>query len=156
MIYHDQLTCPRTFPWKYLTISATKSDIVAIDYVNAIITCHENAITQLCKSQLEQYFSKTLTHFTVPVLLQSTSFTNKVWQQLMQIPYGHTASYGQIAANLGRKKGARAVGHACSINPVSIIVPCHRVISAQGTLTGYAGGLETKRWLLCHELAKLM
>lgn len=153
MIYHDQFPCPPSFPWKYLTISATDSHIIAIDYTNLLIHCHKNNITQLCKSQLEQYFNKILTNFTIPLLSQGTSFSNKVWQQLVQIPYGDTISYGQIAVNLNRQKGARAVGHACSINPISILVPCHRVISAQGTLTGYAGGLDTKRWLLRHEQA---
>ena len=86
---------------------------------------------------------------------QGTVFQKKVWKLLREIRPGRTASYGELAAKLGRPKSSRAVGMANARNPVSLVVPCHRVIGADGSLTGYAGGLERKRWLLTHEGALL-
>ena len=83
-----------------------------------------------------------------------TPFQQRVWQTLRTIPPGQTATYGQIAERLGSPKRARAVGLANSLNPIAIVVPCHRVIGANGALTGYAGGLDRKRWLLAHEQAR--
>lgn len=97
--------------------------------------------------QLEQYFSGARTSFDVPLALRGSGFQLRVWQELTAIPYGTTLSYGAIAQRLGTVS-ARAVGRANGSNPVSVIVPCHRVIGASGTLTGYGGGLERKRWLL--------
>lgn len=87
------------------------------------------------------------------VATRGTSFQREVWAALRSIPAGETRSYGQLAAAIGRPKAVRAVGLANGANPVGIIVPCHRVVGANGTLTGYAGGLERKRWLLAHEAA---
>lgn len=86
---------------------------------------------------------------------KGTPFQKEVWQLLREIPPGRTASYGELAAKLGRPNSSRAVGMANARNPVSLVVPCHRVIGADGSLTGYAGGLERKRWLLAHEGALL-
>ena len=88
---------------------------------------------------------------TVPVSAGGTSFQQRVWSALRQIPTGTTATYGELAAGLGKPAASRAVGLANALNPVAIIVPCHRVIGANGKLTGYAGGLDRKRWLLGHE-----
>ena len=85
-----------------------------------------------------------------------TEFQRLVWDELRRIPFGTTISYGELAKRIGRPKASRAVGLANSKNPISIVIPCHRVIGANGKLTGYAGGLELKRWLLCHEGANLI
>ncbi len=100
-------------------------------------------------AQLAAYFSRDLKEFDLPLAPQGSEWQQQVWRQLRQIGYGETASYGQVAARLGRTNAAsRAVGLANGQNPIPIVVPCHRVIGADGTLTGYAGGLERKRLLL--------
>jgi methylated-DNA-[protein]-cysteine S-methyltransferase len=104
-------------------------------------------------AQLESYFAGEQVAFDVPVRLSGTEFQQRVWQGLREIPYGETISYGELARRLGSPGASRAVGLANGRNPVSIIVPCHRVIGADGSLTGYGGGLERKRWLLRHEAA---
>jgi methylated-DNA-[protein]-cysteine S-methyltransferase len=103
------------------------------------------------KQQLAAYFSGQLTEFDLPLQVQGTIFQRWVWDALKTIPYGTTMSYGELAQYLGQPKASRAVGLANGRNPVSIIVPCHRVIGANGKLTGYGGGLEHKQWLLSHE-----
>jgi len=105
------------------------------------------------ESELDGYFKGQLTTFTVPLDTPATEWQRKVWDALIQIPYGETTSYGQLAARLDNPGGARAVGLANGQNRVSIIIPCHRVIAADGTLHGYGGGLDRKRWLLDHETA---
>lgn len=102
--------------------------------------------------QLTEYFAGQRTVFDLCVRVRSgTAFQRAVWGQLMRIPFGATTSYGAIAAQLGSPGASRAVGLANGRNPVSIIVPCHRVVGADGSLTGYGGGLERKKWLLEHE-----
>lgn len=98
--------------------------------------------------QLGLYFKGALREFDLPLLLAGTPFQAAVWRELMKIPYGETAGYGEIAAAIGKPKAARAVGMANHRNPLSIVVPCHRVIGADGKLVGYGGGLELKRRLL--------
>lgn len=98
--------------------------------------------------QLRAYFQKKLRRFDVPLELDGTPFQRAVWSALQRIPYGETRSYREIAAELGRPLAARAVGQANRANPVAIVVPCHRVIAAGGSLGGYASGLELKRFLL--------
>jgi methylated-DNA-[protein]-cysteine S-methyltransferase len=102
-------------------------------------------------AQLDAYFAGELTRFDVPLAARGTEFERRVWDALVAIPYGETVSYGELAQELGVPSAARAVGRANARNPISIIVPCHRVIGSTGKLTGYAGGLETKRRLLDHE-----
>ncbi|WFB06800.1 methylated-DNA--[protein]-cysteine S-methyltransferase [Streptomyces sp. LX-29] len=101
--------------------------------------------------QLELYFSGELTEFDLPLHLAGTPFQHRVWAELQHIPYGETISYGELAERLGQPTAARAVGLANGRNPVSIIVPCHRVVGASGSLTGYGGGLDRKRRLLAFE-----
>ncbi len=101
--------------------------------------------------QLDQYFAGKLRQFDLSLELKGTSFQKKVWQALGDIPYGETTSYGTLASRLGDPKKSRAVGTANGQNPLPIIIPCHRVIGADGSLTGFGGGLETKRFLLDHE-----
>ncbi len=98
--------------------------------------------------QLEAYFGGRLTRFELPLRLEGTEFQRRVWDALLQIPYGETASYGEIAGRVGAPGAARAVGLANGRNPVSIVVPCHRVIGSDGSLTGYGGGLQRKLALL--------
>lgn len=99
-------------------------------------------------AQLEEYFAGTRREFDLPLDARGTDFQKQVWEQLLAIPYGKTRSYGEIAARLGKPSASRAVGTANGRNPLSIVVPCHRVIGTSGSLTGFAGGLETKRILL--------
>ncbi|MEP6853459.1 MAG: methylated-DNA--[protein]-cysteine S-methyltransferase [bacterium] len=105
------------------------------------------------RGQLDEYFAGRRRDFDVLLASGGTPFQRSVWQALRAIPYGGTTSYGAIASGLGAPKASRAVGAANGRNPISIIVPCHRVIRGTGALTGYAGGTETKRWLLAHERA---
>lgn len=101
--------------------------------------------------QLAAYFDGELTRFELPITLAGTPFQEQVWATLREIPYGRTISYGELAARIGRPSAARAVGLANGRNPISIIVPCHRVIGAGGRLTGYGGGLPRKEQLLALE-----
>ena len=98
--------------------------------------------------QLESYFAGELTEFTLPLEPSGTDFMKKVWAALCEIPYGKTATYREVAEKVGVPKGARAVGLANNRNPIPIFIPCHRVIGADGSLTGYRGGLEIKKRLL--------
>ena len=98
--------------------------------------------------ELEEYFAGRRRHFSVPLCMRGTPFQMKVWRALQEIPFGETRSYGQLAAQVGSPKACRAVGMANNKNPLPIFVPCHRVIGIGGALTGYAGGLKTKKYLL--------
>ncbi len=101
--------------------------------------------------QLQEYFQGKRREFTLPLQPVGTPFQQRVWQALLQIPYGETRSYGQIAIAAGNPKAARAVGMANHNNPIAIVIPCHRVIGANGRLVGYAGGVDVKSKLLCLE-----
>jgi len=103
------------------------------------------------QQQLDEYFCGSRKRFTVPLDFVGTEFQNKVWNALRTIPFGETRSYGEIAEQIGSSKAVRAVGAANGRNPIPVIVPCHRVIGADGTLTGFAGGLEIKARLLALE-----
>jgi methylated-DNA-[protein]-cysteine S-methyltransferase len=98
--------------------------------------------------QLEQYFAGERTSFDLELALEGTEFERRVWDEVRAIPYGSTASYAEIAARIGRPGACRAVGRANALNPIAVVVPCHRVIGSDGSLTGYAGGIEMKRALL--------
>jgi methylated-DNA-[protein]-cysteine S-methyltransferase len=100
------------------------------------------------RAQLGEYFAGERTTFDLPLRMDGTPFQREVWEALLDIGYGHTESYGELAQRLGRPDASRAVGLANGRNPLSIVVPCHRVIGASGSLTGYGGGLERKRFLL--------
>lgn len=103
------------------------------------------------RDQLGAYFGAGLTEFTVPLLPRGTDFQLRVWDALRRIRFGETVSYAELARRIGAPDAARAVGAANGRNPLPIIVPCHRVIGADGSLTGFGGGIERKRWLLAHE-----
>ena len=101
--------------------------------------------------QLDAYFAGELTRFDLPLRLAGTTFQNTVWTALRDIPFGETMSYGALASRIGKPTASRAVGGANGANPLPIVVPCHRVIGADKSLTGFGGGVETKRFLLAHE-----
>jgi methylated-DNA-[protein]-cysteine S-methyltransferase len=101
--------------------------------------------------QLRGYFAGQRTGFDLPLALDGSAFQRRVWAALRDIPYGETVSYGQLADRIGQPTASRAVGLANGRNPIGIIVPCHRVVGADGSLTGYGGGIERKRYLLAHE-----
>lgn len=103
------------------------------------------------KTQLRAYFNGTRQEFDLPLDLEGTDFQRQVWQELMVIPFGVTISYGELARRIGRLSASRAVGAANGANPLPIVIPCHRVIGANGSLTGFGGGLDTKKWLLTLE-----
>ncbi|NNF54901.1 MAG: methylated-DNA--[protein]-cysteine S-methyltransferase [Acidimicrobiales bacterium] len=111
----------------------------------------ENAATAAVKQQLKEYFAGERTEFDLPLDLRGTEFQTSVWRSLSIIPYGTTVTYSEQAQRLGRPSSVRAVASANGSNPVSIVLPCHRVIGSNGKLTGYAGGLDAKRWLLTLE-----
>ena len=108
------------------------------------------------REQLQAYFEGQRRRFTLPVAPEGTPFQQRVWRELQQIPWGATTTYREIAEKLGQPAAVRAVGHANGRNPVAIVIPCHRVVGANGYLTGYAGGIATKRRLLQHEGALLV
>lgn len=101
--------------------------------------------------QLQAYFAGQLTRFDLELATGGTQFQRRVWDALRSIPYGETTTYGELAVELGDPRAVRAVGTANGCNPISIVIPCHRVIGSDGSLTGYGGGLPRKQWLLSHE-----
>jgi len=147
-------------PLGLLLIAAKDEHIVEVSFMEADIrdkfSCKaddtdssgESAAISACIAELAAYFSGKLKEFTVPVKLTGTDFRMKVWDALMTIPYGETISYKELAERIDQPAAIRAVGGANHHNPVSIIVPCHRVIGADGKLTGYGGGLGNKEFLL--------
>jgi methylated-DNA-[protein]-cysteine S-methyltransferase len=98
--------------------------------------------------QVREFFAGTRSHFDLPLAPIGTPWQRAVWDALLAIPFGETTTYGELAKRLGRPSASRAVGHAVGRNPISLVVPCHRVVGANGALTGYASGIERKRWLL--------
>ena len=142
-------------PIGLLELCATDQALTSLDFVDhphQIGTA--NAIVNEAAAQVDAYFQGTLNHFDLPVAFKGTAFQVAVWQQLIQIPYGCTVAYRDIALDLGRPKAVRAVGAANGRNPIAIIVPCHRVIGADGRLNGYSSGVWRKAWLLQHEGCK--
>jgi methylated-DNA-[protein]-cysteine S-methyltransferase len=117
--------------------------------------CRDDGLFTAAIDQLRAYFAGALTRFDLPLRLAGTAFQNAVWSALREIPYGESVSYQTLATRIGRPTACRAVGAANGANPLPIVVPCHRVIGADGSLTGFGGGIETKRALLDHERAHL-
>ncbi|ELQ17291.1 methylated-DNA--protein-cysteine methyltransferase [Pseudomonas fluorescens BRIP34879] len=116
-----------------------------------LIETGDNPVLLETERQLTEYFAGTRNHFELELDFVGTDFQKQVWQALLTIPFGETRSYSQIASQIGNPTAVRAVGAANGRNPISIIAPCHRVIGASGTLTGFAGGLEAKQYLLTLE-----
>jgi methylated-DNA-[protein]-cysteine S-methyltransferase len=148
-----------------LTIVANAEAVVAIDWdgesahganlsdgeIRDVAPDQNPALAVAC-AQLLEYFDGRRTEFDIPLAAAGTAFQHQAWDALVRIPFGETVSYGEQAAMLGDKNKARAVGAANGKNPIPIVVPCHRVVGSNGHLTGFAGGLEAKAWLLDHEL----
>ena len=130
-----------------------------IDGISSIIVLNEDILTsqtipeelEECVTQLEEYFEGTRQKFSLKLNPEGTDFQKKVWNELVKIPYGRTISYLELSKKLGDPKAIRAIASANGKNPIWIIIPCHRVIGTDGSLTGYAGGLHRKKWLLEHE-----
>ena len=112
---------------------------------------HDERAVGTALAQVKAYFAGELTEFHLPLAPSGTEFQLRVWRALLEIPYGETTTYGALARRIGNADAARAVGLANGQNPISIIVPCHRVVGSDGSLTGYGGGLDRKRFLLDHE-----
>ena len=136
-----------------LEVSGTEDGIVSVTFVENVDTeaACVTSIVQQCITELGQYFGGRRTTFSVLLNLAGTEFRELVWHALQGIPFGETRSYRDVAMAIDHPESSRAVGGATGHNPIAIIVPCHRVIGSDGSLTGYAGGLDRKRWLLEHE-----
>ncbi|MDX9888808.1 MAG: methylated-DNA--[protein]-cysteine S-methyltransferase [Anaerovoracaceae bacterium] len=138
----------------YWELVEENGKITALDFIGELaedekeMTTNTNPILDKGKKQLEEYFNGRRQEFSLPIHLEGTAFQKRVWQALQEIPYGTTKSYQEVAENVGNKNSVRAVGGANNRNPISIIVPCHRVIGKDGTLVGYGGGLDVKAFLL--------
>lgn len=117
----------------------------------ADVPAESDPILAAAREQLDAYFDMRLTQFDLPLELRGTEFQQRVWESLRVIPFAQTISYAELARRVGNPKAVRAVGAANGRNPLMIIVPCHRVIGADGSLTGFGGGIDRKRWLLDHE-----
>ena len=140
-----------------LKLVASDAGLIAILWENdsprrvpltGLVEDNQQSILVEAERQLAEYFAGERDTFTIPLDMRGTPFQKSVWRALQAIPFGKTLSYGQIAQQLGRPTASRAVGAANGRNPISIVVPCHRVIGASGKLTGFAGGLEVKAHLL--------
>lgn len=114
------------------------------------------ALCRRARSELEAYLAGDLRDFTVPVEPAGSPFHRDVWDAMCEIPYGDTLSYGEIARRLGHPEASRAVGVACGANPIPLIIPCHRVLAAGGSIGGFGGGVDVKRWLLGLEQGQLL
>jgi len=136
-----------------IEIKGSTSGIVSVDFVTEPVenTLGTPAFFRPWIKQFREYFQGKRNAFSLPLQVQGTEFEKKVWGALQEIPYGTTQSYGDIARKIGHEKAFRAVGNANNKNRIAIIIPCHRVIGSDGSLTGYASGLWRKEWLLGHE-----
>ena len=139
-------------PIGFLEVQTTEGGLRAVSFtLEKNVVEKENIYNQLTMKQLDEYFKNERTEFDIPLDLEGTDFQLRVWRELSKIPFGKTKSYMDIAKALGDPKAIRAVGTSNGRNKISIIIPCHRVIGSDGSLTGYAGGMERKKWLLDFE-----
>jgi methylated-DNA-[protein]-cysteine S-methyltransferase len=150
---------------KLLVMKSPLGDLTLVEREDALIGVHlpssddapppatpaRTALLAESARQLDEYFAGKRVVFDLPLAPRGTTFQERVWRALLAIPYGVTCSYGDLARMIEQPTASRAVGAANGKNPIAIIVPCHRVIGANGSLTGYGGGLPTKQWLLAHE-----
>lgn len=144
-------SCVMPTPLRPLRIEEADGALIAIAFTDETPRPPETPLLREAVRQLNAYFDGTLRVFSLPIRLTGTAFRRKCWEALCAIPYGETISYGEQARRIGQPSAVRAVGGANHRNPIAIVVPCHRVIGADGTLTGYGGGLDAKAWLLQHE-----
>jgi len=138
----------------YLLLTADNNALLSINFIdeNTHIQENTNSIIEETITQLNEYFEGKRTKFAISLSPQGTNFQKQVWNELLNIPYGKTASYSDVAIAIGNPKAVRAIGNANNKNPIPIIIPCHRVIGKSGKLVGYAGGLGIKKTLLRLEM----
>jgi methylated-DNA-[protein]-cysteine S-methyltransferase len=139
-------------PIGWVEIVGTKESILKLKFVEE--PCRKQFTSpclDLALEQVSEYFRGDRCIFNLPLVMGGTDFQRNVWEHVMRIPYGHTTTYQKIADSMGRPRTTRAVGAANGKNPLTILVPCHRVIGSNGNLTGYGGGMWRKKWLLKHE-----
>lgn len=141
-------------PLGILEIAEENNTIIYIKFIEQFTVIKEDTSYYLskCIAQLNEYFDGKRNNFDLKLNPEGTDFQKEVWKELLKIPYGETRTYQQIANAIGDPGASRAVGNANNKNPIPIIIPCHRVLSSDGKLTGYAGGIQRKEWLLNHEL----
>ena len=140
-------------PIGIIEITANEHEIISLYFTDteAETQHRHNPIIDLCVFELDAYFEGKIRRFTFPFSLNGTDFQKKVWSELLNIAYSETISYAELSKRINNPKAIRAVGTANGKNPLSIVVPCHRVIGSNGKLVGYSGGLWRKKWLLDHE-----
>lgn len=143
--------CVMDTPVGHLRIDAEPDAITGVNRTTMPLCKATTPLLQECVRQLTAYFAGELTEFHLPLRAVGTPFRMRVWEELRRIPYGETISYGELARRIGKPSASRAVGGANHHNPISIIIPCHRVIGADGSLTGYGGGMDMKAALLLLE-----
>ncbi|MCK2184121.1 methylated-DNA--[protein]-cysteine S-methyltransferase [Halomonas getboli] len=152
----DYFRPPETEALGLIRLGASDAGLTEIAFVmEEDAPARPNAHTERARAQLAEYFDGTRQAFDLPLAPEGTDFQRRVWQALATIPFGETRCYAEIAEQLGCKGGQRAVGAANGKNPLAIVVPCHRVIGSDGRLTGYAGGIGRKQWLLAHEAGEI-
>ena len=147
--------CVMESPVGHLRIAEEEGCVTRLDRTEEPLLVPGTPLLTEAVRQLTEYFAGTLTEFDLPLKASGTAFQERCWAALRDIPYGATVSYGEQARRIGNAKASRAVGGANHHNPICIIIPCHRVVGASGSLTGYGGGLDMKAWLLEHERAVL-
>lgn len=146
-------------PIGWVEIQAVRQGILSLNFVEkpesgrrpGVDASGQPEVLKAGVTQVGEYFRRVRSSFSVPLALEGTDFQMKVWKALLRVPYGETTTYLDLAAAVGNTKATRAVGGANHRNPISVIVPCHRVVGSDGRLTGYGGGLWRKEWLLAHE-----
>jgi methylated-DNA-[protein]-cysteine S-methyltransferase len=150
-----EAVCFLNTPLGVLQVSASEAGLVRVVFVSAEarslpLEVETPLLAEACR-QLTAYFDGRLTTFDLPLAPAGTAFQQRVWQAVRQVPFGQTTTYAAIAASLSNPGAARAVGAANGQNPLWLLIPCHRIIGRTGSLSGYAGGLHRKQWLLLHE-----
>ena len=135
-------------PIGFLTLTGTNEALTSICFGTSGYAFNPSPLLIKAVQELREYFDGKRREFDIPLAPEGTEFQKKVWRELQAIPYGETRSYGEIAKAVGSPRASRAVGMANNKNPIPILIPCHRVIGADGSLTGYAGGMEAKKLLL--------
>lgn len=140
-------------PIGLLEIVVRDDVLVSLEFVEEETGNDNHPLIETCKRQLDEYFNGTRKQFELDLKLEGTPFQNRAWEQLQTIPYGITITYGEQARRLGNPNASRAVGGANGKNKIVIVVPCHRVVGSDGTLTGFGAGVWRKKWLLDHERA---
>lgn len=143
-------------PIGLLGVEASADAVLRISLRHAIHEDHPgpaaaNALCQETRRQIEAFLSGELETFDLPLEARGQEFQRRVWDLMLEIPFGETRTYGEMARGLGQPGASQAVGNACGANPIPLVIPCHRVVASGGRLGGFGGGLDMKRWLLSHE-----